>query len=429
MDVGKFPGMLALLVSAATMAKDPRPDVAGFKAYELPDYTIVTHDEGNARPVPRLAAQIHGVLAKLLDRAERAPTSPTYILLVPESVWIRYLRPGQGIDGEFVPAKFANYILLNNARDASRIGKSVFHEYTHWFLHTQYPGVEPLWFDEGLAEFVTTAEFRGARVKLGDPDNWSSNGWIPLEKLFRLDRNSAEYRNLSTSGVVHRESWAIVHRGLAGDAEFGRQMFAFLDALNAQQPIDAAVLSSFGVTARELDQTIHAYLNPGYRFAAVDRYRELRITVDPVPARKLPAGRTMGQLESLQLIADIMLASGSNAGRLPEVVDAVRSIAPDSSAEISLRMRIAARDGDDATLDRLVAAVEPSASDATMLRGAGLALFERAEQTNREELSNQALELLDRAIAARPGDAEAVWAHSMLAAKLKRWPDRPVGGR
>jgi hypothetical protein len=83
-------------------------------------------------------------------------------------------------------------------------------------------------------------------------------------------------------------------------------------------------------------------------------------------------------------------------------------------------MRIAARDGDDATLDRLVAGVEPGASDAALLRGAGLALFERAEQTNREELSNKALELLDRAIAARPGDAEAAWAHSKLAAKLRR---------
>ena len=53
-------------------------------------------------------------------------------------------------------------------------------------------------------------------------------------------------------------------------------------------------------------------------------------------------------------------------------------------------------------------------------RGAGLAWCERAEQTNREELANKALELLDRAIAARPGDAEAAWAHSKLAAKLRR---------
>lgn len=424
MDMRKTCGLLALLVPVAAMtmaiAKEPpRPDVDGFKAYELPEYTIVTHDEGSARPIPRLTAQINGVLAKLLDRAERAPSSPTYVVLVPESVWIRYLRPGQGINGEFVPANFANYILLNNARDATRLGKDVFHEYTHWFLHTQRPGAEPMWFDEGLAEFVTTAEFRGERVRLGEPDTRRASGWIPLDRLFRLDKNSPEYRSPATAANVHLQSWAIVHRGLVGDPEFGKQMFAFLDALNSQQPIDAAVSSSFGVSTSTLDQAIHSYLNPGFGFVGIDRFKELRISVDPVPARKLPRGRAMSELESLQLIADIMLASGFNSERLPEVIEAVRRIAPDSSAEIALRMRIAARDGDDAALNRLAAGVDGSVSDPTLLRGAGLALFERAERTGSEELSSRALELLDRAIAARPGDAEAAWARATLSAKAK----------
>ncbi len=417
----KFRWLLALLVPAAVLAKDPSPDVRGFKAYELPEYTIVTHDESNARPIPRLAAQIQGALARLLDRKERVPASPTYVVLVPQSVWIRYLRPGQGLESEFVSAKFANYLLMNNGRDTSQLGKSVFHEYSHWFLHTQVPGVQPLWFDEGLAEFVSTAEFRGAMVRLGELDSsWTSRGWIPLDTLFRLDKTSPEYRNLSTSGAVHQGSWAIVHRGLAGDAAFGKQMFAFLDALNAQQPIDAAVQASFGVTASELDKTIHAYLNPGYRYVAIDRFKELRLAVDPGPLQKLPRGRPMSELESLQIIADIMLASGFNADRLPEVADAVRRIAPDSAAEIALRMRIAARAGNDTALNGLIAGIGADETDAALLRGAGLALHERAAKTDREDLSTRALELLDRAIASRSDDAEAVWAHATLAARLKR---------
>jgi hypothetical protein len=420
MSATKYVSMLALFVPAAMMAKDPEPDVSGFKSYELPTYTIVTHDEGRARPLPRLSAQIQGVLEKLLNRAERAPTSSTYVMLIPESVWIRYLRPGPGFDSEFVPGRFSNYLLMNNARDASRLGKGFFHEYSHWFLHTQYPGVHPLWFDEGLAEFVTTAEFRGARARLGDPDFRGSSGWIPLEKLLRLDRNSPEYRSLSTSGAVLRGSWAIVHRGLAGDAAFGRQMFDFLGALNAQRPLDEAVHSSFRVNTSDLDKTIHAYLNPGFQYVAVDRFRELRLSVDPVPLQKLPRGRAMSELESLRLIADVMLASGFNSNRLPEVVNAVRRIAPGSSAETALRLRIAARTHDDASLSSLLSMIDPNASDPDVLRDAGLALFERAAKADRYELASKALELLDRALVSRPDDVEAVWAHAILAAGLER---------
>src|SRR5690606_264297 len=124
----------------------------------------------------------------------------------------------------FVSAKFANYVLVNNTLDDSLRGRSLFHEYSHWFLHTQFAGVHPLWFDEGLAEFVSTAEFRESLVTLGNPEVMGPVGWISLERLFRLTKDSPEYRSPSISPAMHRESWAIVHRGFAGEPQFGSQM-------------------------------------------------------------------------------------------------------------------------------------------------------------------------------------------------------------
>jgi hypothetical protein len=419
---------VALVVAAtATQARAQQPDVAGLEAYELPTYTIVTDNEIDSRPVPRLVAQMEGTLAKLFERETRTPSSPTYVVLVPHDTWLRYLRPGQGSVGEFVPAKFANYLLVHNALDDSARERAIFHEYSHWFLHTQFAGLHPLWFDEGLAEFVETAEFRDTVVTLGIPASTIPLGWIPLERLFRLTRQSPEYLQQQSSSVVHRQSWAIVHRGMAGDPQFGQQIFAYLDAINAQQPVDAAAKASFGIPLDDLDRKIYAYLKPGDRILLPSAYKVMRLPVDPVPAQKLPRGRVMSQVESLQFVADIMLASGFNSERLPEVIDAIHRVAPHSAAEVALRMRVAARKGDDAALDELLGSIKPNASNPVLLRGVALALYERAGEPAGAKRAPAAFELLDRAIMSRPDDAEAIWAYAMLSAQLER--DVPIALR
>jgi hypothetical protein len=420
---------LALMVVAkVATAGVPAPEVDGFKAYELPAYTIVTHDEGNARQVPRVAAQIDVVLAKLLNRSALLPSAPTYISFVPDRTWMRYLEPGPGITGEFIPARFANYLVLSNARDETQVSTGIFHEYTHWFLHTQFAGVQPLWFDEGLAKFIETTEFRGSEVSLGEPGVIRPMGWVPMGQLLRMDKKSPEYWRRDTVQVVHHESWAMVHLGFVGDpAKFGKQMFAYLNAVNAQQPLDAAVQGSFGMTVDELGNLVHSYVMKSSQYLISSGYKVLRLPVNPAPNVRLPAGRAMGELESLEFIADIMLASGFHEDRLQEVADAMQRVAPNTASPATLTMRIAARAGDDAKLEQLLASVAPAAGGQKFLRGAGLALFERSGNSVREDFSIKALELLDRAIMSRPDDVEAIWAYTVLSASLKR--DMPIALR
>ncbi len=419
---------VTLLFTMFSQAREPEPDVGGFKSYETAAFTIVTHDASSARPIPRLAAQIDGVLATLLNRTAPLPSSPTYVALVPVSVWIRYVRPGQGISSDFVPTKFANYLIFDNSQGMSRLGAGFFHEYSHWFLHTQGGGYQPLWFDEGLAELVSTAEFRSSTVSLGHAgDSGRPLGWIPLERLLRLDKSSPEYLNDISTGVVHRQSWGIVHRGLVTDPKFGAQMFAFLEAINAQQPLEAAVQSSFGVSSSQLDRTLYSYLTQGDRFILPSSYKTLLLRVSPVTAQSLPPGRAMSELESLNFIAEFMLASGFNAAQLPEVANAIQRVAPNTASAVALYLRIAARNGDDARLEELLANIQPKISNPVLLRAAGLALYERAGVSKRTEQSARALELLDRAVMSRPDDVEAVYAYSILAAQLKR--DLPVALR
>jgi hypothetical protein len=426
----KIQGVMAALAMLGVAAAHGRePEVDGYEAYELPAYTIVSHDERKARPIPWLTARLDGVLATLLNRSTTIPSAPTYVVLMPESVWVHYLQPGQGLDSEFVSTPFANYLLLSNARDQSQLSREIFHEYSHWFLHTQFGGIVPMWFDEGIANFVESAEFRGAKVTLGEPDTdmLQPMGWIPMEQLLVMDKGAREYLNLATTAVVQRESWALVHRGLVLDRDFGKQMFALLDAQNDLQPPDIAVRSAFDMTISELDRTVHSYLTSTSPYLLASSFKVLRLPIEPVAPVSLPAGRAMAREESLGLIADIMLASGFNPEALPEVVGALQRTAPDSATTLSLRMRIAARAGADADLEQLLAKVDASKADPKLLRGAGLALYERVGDPVRADFVNRSFELLDRALASRPDDAEAVWAYTVLAAHLKR--DLPTAAR
>jgi tetratricopeptide (TPR) repeat protein len=132
------------------------------------------------------------------------------------------------------------------------------------------------------------------------------------------------------------------------------------------------------------------------------------------------------------MLATVMLDTGLNAARLAEVIDAAQNRAPDTAGVQVLRMRMAARAGDDATLTTLLQALGKETRHAAIARGAGLALFERVHDehagvslsaSQRDTLSAQALEMLDRALAANPDDVEAAWSFGVLSAWLKRDPD------
>jgi len=442
MSIGRSTSALAtlawlLLAAAVASAREHEPDVRGFQASKLPDYTIITHDESKVGAVPAEVARIDDVLRRTLNRPEHVPSAPTFIALLPDDLFRRYLEPGPAISGEFIAGRFANYIIIRNPGDPSLVGDQIKHQYTHWFLHTQTGGAHPLWIDEGLAVLMELADIRGTKAILGyspgpeindvvqdpgkplthSPEPTSTPGWIPLKQLFRLDKYSPEYRLSTWSSNVHFESWALVHRALIFDEKFNAQVYAYLDALTAGQSIDDAVKAGFGVPLDDLDSSIYSYAGIG---------KVVQLDVAPARAVRLPPGNPMAKPAALGFIADIMLASGFHADRLREVADALQRSAPESAATFALRMRIAALERDDATLERMSRDLRTAAPE--FARGAGLALFERVYapdagtliNANQELLTTRAYELLQTAVQSQPEDAEPAWAAALLAARLRR---------
>jgi hypothetical protein len=414
--------MLAALAALFAVATNGRePNVEGFKAYAAPGYTIISREEDTARRIPTQIAMIDAVLAKVLNRGAAAAPAPTYVFVVPQNLWTHYLRPAIGVNEEFVAGRFANYLLINNCRcDSTALQASVYNQYAHLYLRTQFGGVLPLWFETGVARVAKLTEFANSRAYLGMPFGLYQ-GWMPIDQLLRLEKTSPEYRSRATTLVVHDESWALAYR-MISDPVFGAQAATFLQLLDELKPIEEAVQSGFGMSVGQLNKDLFLYT----RGTAV---KIVSVTVELPPPTTLKPGRDMSRLESFDLLADVMFASGSKRERVLGMINALQRIVPDSPQVRVLRMRLAARDREDPVIDWLLGELEPSLADPRVARGVGFALFERVHERRADDsltaekilvLQRRALELLDSALRAQPDDPEAAWAFGMLAASTKQ---------
>ncbi len=410
---------LAALVACGAWAREPQ--LHGMKAWSQPAYVVFSQDERIAQTLMKEIPPIEGVLATLLERKPQPSGLPTYIFIVRDSVWNRYLAPSFNIVGEFVPSRFANYLLLSTGIDGPARRDAVYHEYSHLFLHTQFRGVLPLWFDEGLAELVGTTRFKAETAIVGIPKSSFRSGWIPLSRLMQLDKKSEAYLTDSTRSV-HFQSWAIVHRGFIAEPAFGKQMLAYLNAVNNGMSIDEGVETHFGVSVDELDRQMRRYSS---RFS-FDAGSIKFVRPPPVPAGP---GRELSEVDSLKMLARVMFDTGLKPIRVGEVIAAAEKRAPESPNVSTLKLRLAVRDRDDAAIANLLRLLEPATQNVRVGRDVGVALFERVREIPPDdplpgELKRQwqqkAMDLLDRSLRADAEDPEAAWGYGLLASALNK---------
>ena len=402
------------LAAAHAAAEGAAVNPGKMTRYELPGYTLVAVDNQQLRRDLTKLPRLKSALEESTGIKVKATGIPTVVYVVPDSIWDKYLEPADVLQSEFIPTRFTNYIVANNARvDRVRL----FHDHTHLFLYNQMPGVYPLWFDEGLAVMMALAQFTGSKVDIFPPKHNDAGGWIPVARVLRATRTSPEYLDQSQLFSFHFESNAMVYRALIDDPEFGQQVTKYLEAINnVATPDEAdAILGDLD----DLNAKMRAYVNRSNR-------KEVHLDTPKVADLTLPAGTPVSTLDSLLGIATICLDAGIHLDSAHELIDAAAAEPGGTQRAIPLRMRLAARTQNDAELERNYALLTKDPNDLQAARAAGLALYERAQSlgesaaAQRTDLSSRSLTLLDRSLKARADDPEAAWAFAMQAADLKR---------
>lgn len=410
---------LTLAGIAAEPAHAGRPDVDGMKTWTLPDFTLYSPDASTAATVVGQIEPIQRAISTFMGKKVESTGLPTHVYIATSSVWHDYLRPSVNITAEYVPARFAHYILLSPYHTGLEARLTLNHEYAHYFLRTQYQGAIPVWFDEGFAELVEPTQLRAKLFEIGMPLPKADTPWVAIDRLLRIDKQSPEYLSRSTR-TFHYRAWTFVHKGLIADREFGTKIFRYLDAINDGVPIDDAVVSCFGMSPAELDELLQRYGNQS-------SYRTGKYAFEQLPKARLAKGRKASDQESLEFLASMMLDTGLNPGSVKEVIEAARAGSADSARLRVLSLRLAARDGTDADVEKAWQQVDAQTTDAAIARGAGVAMFSRIQprimgdgpaEPGVSVLARRALDLLRRSERALPADAEAAWALGLLSAWL-----------
>lgn len=169
------------------------------------------------------------------------------------------------VAGFFQPGEDVNYITLSLEGEDEETFKTIFHEYVHFIINTNFGKSEvPPWFNEGLAEYYSTFAIENdSKVKLGLPHSshiyyLRESRLMPLDQLFKV----TNFQLLQTGGhsrtIFYAESWAIVHYLIQSGKSAG--MHKFLAAIMDGQEQDKAFQATFGMTYLQMETALRKYV-------------------------------------------------------------------------------------------------------------------------------------------------------------------------
>jgi len=154
------------------------------------------------------------------------------------------LRPTA--DAYYVGTETRDYIVMP-AFTASEFPIAA-HEYAHALLHRD--GLRlPLWFEEGLAEYLSTVRIREQHSQLGgvNPahlETLQRNAWIPLPQLLAAAHESATRQDRHQTALFYAESWALVDM-LLNVPEYRPHVADLVTSIASSVPSDTALVSIY----------------------------------------------------------------------------------------------------------------------------------------------------------------------------------------
>ncbi len=238
-----------------------------------------------AREIGLELEKLRAVLATFLPSASQNAPVPTQVFVFKSDAALDPYKPlykgkPTGATGFFQGTPEGNFIALTASWNADP-RPVVFHEFLHYFLHSNFPP-QPLWYDEGLADFYSTFRATSRQAKIGLPVEhhiWRLRGeaMLPLATLFAVSRESPEYNEQSRQGIFYAESWALVHYLMRGSPRRATQLPRFLTLLQEGKPQDEAFREAFGVDYAGLQGELSRYVQQAsfpYRRVA---YEELKL--------------------------------------------------------------------------------------------------------------------------------------------------------
>ncbi|HEU4780583.1 MAG TPA: hypothetical protein VFS58_11940, partial [Steroidobacteraceae bacterium] len=417
---------LAITALGGISARAAEPRIGKFVKYDTGDFIIVTsRSASQAREIMQKLTKFRITLEKILGKRAARSGIGTHIIIASRSDWEKYLQPREKIAGYFQRSRFNNYMALNGDADEYAI-YVMFHEYTHFYLSSQFSGEYPPWFNEGLAELMAYAKFIDERTVLQIPmfrvHEARDRDWIAFDRFIKVDHSSPEYQSHKLADAFYAQAWLAVHYGFVEERDFGKQIFSYLNQLNTLVPQEQAARNAFGTDLGVIDGKLRAY-------ARSSKMGSGAVNLGVVPEITLPQGEPMSEADGLAAIIDLMLAARLAPDRIRPLVESLQRRAPNSARSYVLAARLAEFDGNNAAFNAAVTKAEGLLADGDWLsrRELAMVLLKSANSFNPESSRTsedsqrdfkRSLKWFSEAVERNNDDAEALWGLGTVLTRL-----------
>ncbi len=261
-------------------------------------YEVVT-DAGVAPAIKMAyrAEQMHQLLGG------RRKVLPLRVVLLESRALYAALRPSGTAAGYFQSGADGDWIAVEWGRPDSE--RAMSHELVHAYLEHSGPR-RPLWLEEGLAEFYSTAELQKGQWTIGRPVEshvrlLNQRAWMGEREFFEARHDSPVREEGSRIGVFYAQSWAVVHFLLT------------VPGIREKTPALFAALEEGASFAQACERSIG--LRPGLLLEAARRGLEgrrfltARIAADAGPGAT-PAASILNEEAAEEMLVSLALASG-----------------------------------------------------------------------------------------------------------------------
>jgi tetratricopeptide (TPR) repeat protein len=240
-----------------------------------PHFEIVSSlGDAATSELARDAERFHSAIEFVMGAPLPAPAVPTRIYAFDGRGFERPFDV-RGVPGYFLPTLREAVIVLRTG-DGWRLDATerLRHDYVHYLLRNSGGYDQPLWFDEGAAEFLSTIAVNGDRVDLGRLRDehvrlLRDQPWVPMIRILRA--TSLEEWGPRKRKLFQAEAWAFVHYLNFGLEEPGRgqaQLRRYLSEIANGEGIERAVRKAFGVDSSDLDRALQRFIRSD-RFGSV----------------------------------------------------------------------------------------------------------------------------------------------------------------
>lgn len=151
--------------------------------------------------------------------------------------------------------------------DTARLARTVIkHEYMHHYTYKNGPTYYPIWYSEGLAEYLSTFQNKKGKGQLGAINEMRGPmlqyyRWLPWESVFGSVQGWAGNPDSEAVSLLYAQSWVATHY-LRHSPEYAGKIEPYLAMIRANPNNSLGIFeSAFGKTPDEVGREIKRYFD------------------------------------------------------------------------------------------------------------------------------------------------------------------------